>query len=237
MGGRCGRTGEDGEGEVVTVRERQSKKRIDFIIVVVYNRQEKNGGIMQEYRDETAGIYLRPMEDYDTEKIVSWRNKDAIRKNFIYQELFTPESHRKWLKTKVRTGQAVQMIICECGSNRALGSVYIRDIDKVHKKAEYGIFIGEDDARGRGIGTAAAKLMIAYSFEKEGLHRLFLRAYADNLQAIRSYEKAGFQKEAYLREDVCIDGQFRDMVLMGILSTDPEAKVLMTGTKEKTEGI
>ena len=237
MGGRCGRIGEDGECEVVIVRVLHSKKKIDFIITVVYNRQEKNGGIMQEYRDETAGIYLRPMEDYDTDRIVSWRNKDVVRKNFIYQELFTPESHRKWLKTKIRTGQAVQMIICECGSDRALGSVYIRDIDRVHQKAEYGIFIGEDDARGRGIGTAAARLMIAYSFEKEGLHRLFLRAYADNLQAIRSYEKAGFRKEACLREDVCIDGQFRDMVLMGILSTDPEAKRIMAETMEKTEGI
>ena len=54
------------------------------------------------------------------------------------------------------------------------------------------------------------------------LHRLFLRVFADNAQAIASYEKAGFVREAYLKEDVCIDGQFRDIVLMAVLAADAE---------------
>jgi RimJ/RimL family protein N-acetyltransferase len=62
--------------------------------------------------------------------------------------------------------------------------------------------------------------MLRYCFCEEKLHRVFLRAFASNSQAIRSYEKAGFEREAYLREDVCIDGQYRDIVLMGIL--DPK---------------
>ena len=173
---------------------------------------------MKEYKDEHAGIYLRIMTYADTELIVNWRNSDAVRKNFIYQALFTVESHENWIKTMVETGKVVQMIICECGTDRPVGSVYVRDIDKTHQKAEYGIFIGEEDARKKGYGTAAAKLMIRYCFEELGLHRLFLRVYADNAQAIRSYEKAGFEKEAFLREDVCIDGRFCDIVLMGILN-------------------
>lgn len=173
---------------------------------------------MNQYRDENTGIYLRPMTYEDTDLVVKWRNTDAVRKNFIYQALFTRESHENWIKTKVETGEVVQMIICEAGTDKPVGSVYIRDIDRNHQKAEYGIFIGEEDARGKGYGTSAARLMIRYSFEELGLHRLFLRVYADNQQAIRSYEKAGFEKEAYLREDVCIDGVFRDIVLMGVLN-------------------
>ncbi len=173
---------------------------------------------MSVYIDEKTGIYLRPMTYEDTDLVVKWRNTDAVRKNFIYQALFTRESHENWIKTKVETGEVVQMIICEAGTDKPVGSVYIRDIDRNHQKAEYGIFIGEEAARGKGYGTSAARLMIRYSFEELGLHRLFLRVYADNQQAIRSYEKAGFEKEAYLREDVCIDGVFRDIVLMGILN-------------------
>ena len=41
---------------------------------------------------------------------------------------------------------------------RPVGSVYFRDIDRVKKEAEYGIFLGEDDAAGKGYGTEAAKL-------------------------------------------------------------------------------
>ena len=173
---------------------------------------------MNRYEDRDAGIYLRMMTVEDTDHIVAWRNSDGVRKNFIYQALFTRESHLNWIKTMVETGKVVQMIICDLETDEPLGSVYIRDIDRHHNKAEYGIFIGEPSARGRGVGTAAAKLMIRYCFEEEKLNRVFLRAFATNTQAIRSYEKAGFQKEAYLRDDVCIDGKYCDIVLMGVIN-------------------
>lgn len=173
---------------------------------------------MKEYRDEAAGIFLRLMTAADTELIVAWRNRDAVRKRFIYQEPFTREGHEHWVKTRVETGQVVQMIICEDATEKPLGSVYIRDIDREHNKAEYGIFIGEDDARGRGIGTAAAKLMLRYCFEEEGLHRVYLRVFADNRQAVRSYEKAGFVREGLLRDDVRIDGEYRDIQWMAAVS-------------------
>ena len=62
-------------------------------------------------------------------------------KNFIYQELFTRQSHEHWIRTHVETGDVVQMIICDLEGDKPLGSVYIRDIDRHHNKAEYGIFI------------------------------------------------------------------------------------------------
>ncbi len=175
---------------------------------------------MKAYIDEQAGIFLRPMTYEDTENIVNWRNSDAVRKNFIYQALFTKESHENWIRTMVETGKVVQFMICEVAGDKPVGSVYIRDIDHTHHKAEYGIFIGDAQARGRGYGTAAARLMIKYCFQELKLHRLFLRVYAKNQQAIRSYEKAGFTKEAHLREDVCIDGTYEDIILMGIINEE-----------------
>lgn len=173
---------------------------------------------MEKYRNEQVGIYLRKMTYDDTEDIIRWRNSEGVRKNFIYQGLFTRESHENWIKTMVETGKVVQLMICEAATNKPVGSVYVRDIDRTHNKGEYGIFIGEETARGKGYGTATAKLMIKYCFEELKLHRLFLRVYADNYQAIRSYEKGGFVKEAYLRDDVFVDGRYRDIVLMGIIN-------------------
>lgn len=172
------------------------------------------------YCDEGVGIYLRLMTDEDTDAIVAWRNLEEVRKRFIYQRPFTAQGHREWIKNMVETGKVVQLMICDLCTDKPLGSVYVRDIDREHAKGEYGIFIGESGARGRGVGTAAARLMLRYCFREMKLHRVFLRALADNAQAIRSYEKAGFRREALLREDVRIDGEFRDVVLMGILESE-----------------
>lgn len=165
-------------------------------------------------------IYIRKMEESDTEKIVEWRNSEAVRPHFIYQKLFTKESHLEWIHTMVNTGKVVQFIICSLDTDEPMGSVYIRDIDLQHKKGEYGIFLAPTTMRGKGIGTQAARLAIEYGFSSLQLHRIFLRVFAENLQAIRSYEKAGFIKEAYLNDDVCIDGKYKDMVLMAIIQKD-----------------
>lgn len=173
---------------------------------------------------ENESVFLRKMEYSDTENIVKWRNMDSVRNNFIYQALFTKESHENWIHTMVETGKVDQLIICLKDKNHAegipVGSVYIRDIDWNHNKAEYGIFIGEESARGKGVGSQTAALMIQYCFEQLKLHRLFLRVFADNKQAIRSYEKAGFVQEAYLKDDVKIQGKYRDIILMGIINPE-----------------
>ena len=176
----------------------------------------------KEYRDDKAGIFLRLMTPQDTDLIIAWRNSDQVRKNFIYQEPFTRAGHENWIRTMIDTGKALQFVICDTKGGKPLGSAYIRDIDRKHNKAEYGIFIGEADARGRGVGTAAAKLMLACCFEELKLHRIYLRALADNLQALRSYEKAGFVREGSLRDDVRIDGKYRDIVWMAALNPAEE---------------
>ena len=160
-------------------------------------------------------IMLRPMEESDTADIIRWRNTDFVRKNFIYQKPFTVESHHHWVETMVKTGKVVQFMICPCNrASKAVGSVYLRDIDPVHHKAEYGIFIGEESALSKGYGTEAAQLMVKYAFHELHLHKVMLRVLADNVRAQKSYEKAGFQKEAYLKDEVFLNGKYCDVILM-----------------------
>ena len=161
-------------------------------------------------------IYLRPIGEEDTDRIVAWRNQERVRHNFIYQKPFTREGHEAWLRTKVASGEVVQFIICEKETDRPVGSVYFRDIDRENKKAEYGIFIGEEDAAGKGIGTETARQAVAYARDVLKLHKLMLRVFADNIGAVKSYEKAGFVREAYLKDEICQDGRYRDLLLMAV---------------------
>lgn len=159
-------------------------------------------------------IFLRPITLEDTNLVVKWRNNPRVRNNFIYREVFTPEGHEKWMKTKVSSGEVVQMIICEIDTDRPVGSVYLRDMDYDKKEAEYGIFIGEDDALQKGYGNEAASLMCEYAAGKLKLERLILRVFSDNVPARKSYEHAGFYFTRDLPGVECSDGTKRDMILM-----------------------
>lgn len=189
-------------------------------------------------------LHLRPITPADTEKVVTWRNQDFVRKNFIYQKPFTKEGHETWLREQVEPGHVVQFIICveedsaclqkadDCsdtvvdgdmdlmadavGSQREIGSVYLRDIDREKGEAEYGVFIGESDALGKGYGTQAAKRMLDYGFGKLGLKKIFLRLLEDNLRALKSYEKAGFQLMPNRRETVILEQGAREVLFMEI---------------------
>lgn len=163
------------------------------------------------------GIYLRPITMEDTEHIVRWRNSQRVRQNFIYQAEFTKEGHEAWMRNKVACGEVIQFIICLEEQDRPVGSVYFRDIDARDKKAEYGIFIGEADAAGKGIGSETARLAVSYAQDVMKLHKLMLRVFADNKAAVRSYEKAGFVQEGYLKDEHFINGAYRDLMLMAII--------------------
>ena len=60
--------------------------------------------------------------------------------------------------------------------------------------------------------------MCEYAFKSLDLHKLMLRVHADNERAIKSYARAGFEKEAYLKDDVFVNGKYTDIVLMGLIN-------------------
>ncbi|WP_408070043.1 GNAT family N-acetyltransferase [Butyrivibrio sp. JL13D10] len=177
-------------------------------------------------REVGKKVTLRDITYEDTPLVVKWRNNPRVRNNFIYRETFTEDIHNTWMRNKVEKGEVCQLIILEnnCDETgrlqdadckkRPVGSVYLRDIDKLKKTAEYGIFIGEDDATGHGYGNEAAELMCRYAARELGLKKLILRVFNSNEAARKSYEHAGFVKTEDLPAVKCSDGEQADMILM-----------------------
>jgi UDP-4-amino-4,6-dideoxy-N-acetyl-beta-L-altrosamine N-acetyltransferase len=160
-------------------------------------------------------VSIRPITRDDTDMVLSWRNSDLVKQFFIYRKDITREEHLSWFENKIEKGAVVQFIIeAEEGP---VGSVYIQNINKTHRNGEYGIFIGEPNALGKGYGTDAGRLILKYAFETLNLHKVYLRVIDNNIRAIKSYEKLGFSVDGVLKDDVCIDGEFRDIVIMSVL--------------------
>ena len=170
---------------------------------------------MEQFVKTGPKVSLRPITEEDFPRVVEWRNKDRIRNNHVYREDFTVEGMKSWKENMLDTGKAVQLIICEKGQNyRPVGCLHLRDIIPEFKSAEYGIFIGEEDALGKGYGNEAAVLATEYARDMLGLKKLILRVFTFNNIAIKSYEHAGFVKTEDLPQVECSDGQKDDMILM-----------------------
>ena len=145
-----------------------------------------------------TAVTLRPITDADTDLIVKWRNTPSVVQNFIFRQTFTPEMHRSWLATKVATGQVVQYIILDKADGKPVGSVYYRDIDNHNRSAEYGIFIGEESARGKGLGTETARLFTDFGFAGCICTASACACWPKNTAARRSYEKGRLCAGGYL---------------------------------------
>ena len=156
-------------------------------------------------RMEGEKIFLRPITTEDTPLIVRWRSDPRVYGTLFRQEPITEERHRQWLREMVLSGKCDQFIIVDKALNQPVGTVFLKEINREHLRAEYAIFIGEETARGRGIGSEAAKLYV----------------FASNTRAIASYRKAGFREEARLREHYRRkDGSFADILMMGLLRSE-----------------
>ena len=167
---------------------------------------------------EAERILLRPITAADTPLIVKWRNTESVRRNFIFRGPFTEEVHTRWMQTKVASGQVLQYIIVDRESGESVGSVYFRDVDRNNRSAEYGIFIGEESARGKGLGSEVARIFTEFGFSELKLHRISLRLLADNVRAEKSYANGGFCREGLFRDMVLLHGEYRDVLFMAKLN-------------------
>jgi ribosomal-protein-alanine N-acetyltransferase len=71
--------------------------------------------------------------------------------------------------------------------------------------------------RGRGLGTAAQRLLVDHLFRFTLAHRLEATTDADNIAEQKALERVGFTREGVLRGVGFRDGAWRDLVLYALL--------------------
>jgi len=104
-----------------------------------------------------------------------------------------------------------------------VGNVVLDCQDDFLQTARFSIYIGQPDARGRGIGSSATYLALAEAFDRIELHKVWLRVHEKNFRALRLYKKLGFVQEGILREEFWLEGQRVSAIYMGILRSEFDA--------------
>jgi ribosomal-protein-alanine N-acetyltransferase len=125
-------------------------------------------------------------------------------------------------KQEYTSGQAVPLFIFLKGDMTLVGGVTIGYIRRgAAQSCMIGYWMGERHA-GQGHMFAALQLVIPYIFAGLELHRIEAACIPDNARSIRLLEKAGFQREGYLRGYLKINGQWHDHVMFSRLATDTD---------------
>jgi RimJ/RimL family protein N-acetyltransferase len=159
-------------------------------------------------------VVLRPMAREDTADVLRWRADPAVARQMFSERAPTREEHEAWLAALAQSPERMEFVIALRAGGRAVGTIGLSRIQPPGGSAEYGILLGEADARGRGIAREASELLLAYGFDELGLDELFLNLFADNTAARRLYERLGFredparggvrEKDGALRKTVCM---------------------------------
>lgn len=107
---------------------------------------------------------------------------------------------------------------------RTIGEGGLFDAFSQHRNAWLAIGIGERELWGKGYGTDAVNILLRFAFQELNLHRVNLATFEYNARAIHAYEKIGFVHEGKIRKAMKRDGRRWDMIAMGILREEWEAK-------------
>ncbi len=114
-------------------------------------------------------------------------------------------------------GESSVFVIEDRASAAPVGICGLYAIQWICRRAEFRILIGNDQARGKGLGSEAARLVVDYGFMKLNLETIYLGVNTENRQAIGSYEKAGFKPEGVRRKLIYRNGRYYDALMMSIL--------------------
>jgi RimJ/RimL family protein N-acetyltransferase len=162
-------------------------------------------------------IYFRPLEVEDLELMQAYGNDPE---NQQYIGLIGPlnrTAEREWLERVGKKEGEVAFGIAAKEDDRLIGSCSLRGISLANRAADLGIMIGDARFQGKGYGSEAMRLLVAYGFETLNLNRIGLRVFANNPRAIRCYEKVGFRREGVLREARWWAGRWWDAFQYGLL--------------------
>lgn len=167
-----------------------------------------------EYIRQTARLGLRRMTIEDSALIVRWRNQDWVREHYIYRETFTLEGQEAYYHSQVETGRVTQFIVCELDGDRPIGCTILNDYERHDGHGEYGMFLGEADAAGKGYSPEMVRMTLDYGFRELGLTEIMSRIFTDNIPSIKGCNRGGMESMEILRDVECSDGTIKDMQIV-----------------------
>jgi RimJ/RimL family protein N-acetyltransferase len=169
-------------------------------------------------------IRLRAIQRNDLPLFVNWLNDPETIKGLSLFRPISIEDEETWFENLCKGSLDERPFVIDVRAKEnswtSIGNLGFSRIDWRVRSAEFGICIGEKSYWNQGYGSEAVHLLLEYGFKTLNLNRIFLRVFATNPRAIRSYEKVGFILEGNLRQAYFDDGKYIDVLIMSVLNSE-----------------
>src|SRR2546422_4648458 len=163
-------------------------------------------------------ILLRPLASSDLRRCVKWFSDPQIIRFLGRDAPVTLAEEERWFRDYER--RTDEQIFAIEGEGQHVGNLGLHKIDRVHRKAEGGIVIGEPSFWSQGYGTEAMRVVLRYGFDVLALNKISLDVLEYNTRALRIYERRGLQRECGARQGLHKDGRFVNVMRMSILARE-----------------
>ena len=150
----------------------------------------------------------------EAEFVRSFRNHDDIRKWMYSDDIIPLQGHINFINSLKENDRNYYWLVEMEEKN--IGVISLNRIDFKHRNAYIGIYANPFTAL-RGKGELLIRCIKKLAFDYAGLHTLKIEVMDTNEKAINFYKKVGFSEEGRLKEFVYREGNWHDMIIMGII--------------------
>jgi RimJ/RimL family protein N-acetyltransferase len=168
-------------------------------------------------------VRLRPWERKDVPAITAACQDPEIPRWTVVPYHYTERHARDFVSATgedLAAGRELALAIVDA-EDSVLGALGMSNFDWRDLKAEIGYWMAPE-ARRRGVGARATRLLAVWAVTALGLERLELLANPRNEGSQRLAERAGFTREGVLRRYRRRHGVREDLVMYSLLAEDVE---------------
>jgi RimJ/RimL family protein N-acetyltransferase len=176
------------------------------------------------YPLETERLLLRPYATEDLDALHDLERR-AETARYLYNEPLTREATEALLNRR-RTmvaiddaGDAITLVVALRSTGQLIGHVMLRRTSGEHQQGEVG-YVLHPDHQGHGYATEATALLLRLGFDELGLHRIAGRLDGRNAASAAVLERLGMRREAHLRENEFVKGEWVDELVYAILADE-----------------
>lgn len=163
-------------------------------------------------------VALRPLTAADGDRVLAWRNSEAVAPYMYSDHAIGPAEHAAWLSRALEGGDRRFWIIELDGIG--VGLANLARIDAANSRCDWAYYLADPATRGRGVGACVEYLVLSFVFERLALNKLCCEVLVENESVWKTHEGFGFTREAYLRAHVRKGGVYRDVIGLGMLAAD-----------------